>query len=79
MNTTSEVPGSSRPPSYVLLVFSQALAFFIIVGNSLLLCYFEDIYLGHVNESCVQNLDINSMACSRDHGRTLANANIDNA
>ena len=79
MNTTSEVPGSSRSPSYVLLVFSQALAFFIIVGNSLLLRYFEDIYLRHVNESCVQNLDINSMVCSRDHGRTLANANIDNA
>ena len=155
MNTTSEVSDSSRSPSYVLLVFSQALAFLIIVGNSLvittyrrnaflhtrtnifivslvvsdllvgavsvpiwtyltfvnfqnipihlleisfcfdifsglyllfygnyyraLLCYFEDIYLRHVNESCVQNLDINSMACSRDHGRTLANANIDNA
>ena len=37
MNTTSEVPGSSRPPSYVLLVFSQALAFLIIVGNSLVI------------------------------------------
>ena len=37
MNTTSEVPGSSRSPSYVLLVFSQALAFLIIVGNSLVI------------------------------------------
>ena len=37
MNTTSEVPGSLRPPSYVLLVFSQALAFLIIVGNSLVI------------------------------------------
>ena len=37
MNTTSEVPGSSHPPSYVLLVFSQALAFLIIVGNSLVI------------------------------------------
>ena len=37
MNTTSEVPGSSRSPSYVLLVFFQALAFLIIVGNSLVI------------------------------------------
>ena len=37
MNTTSEVPGSSRSPSYVLLVFSQVLDFFIIVGNSLVI------------------------------------------
>ena len=37
MNTTSEVPGSSRSPSYVLPVFSQALAFLIIVGNSLVI------------------------------------------
>ena len=37
MNTTSEVPGSSRSPSYVLLAFSQALAFPIIVGNSIAL------------------------------------------
>ncbi|XP_022800243.1 dopamine D2-like receptor [Stylophora pistillata] len=37
MNTTSEVPGSAHSPSYVLLVFSQALAVLIIAGNSLVI------------------------------------------
>ena len=37
MNTTSEVPGSPRSSSYALLAFSQALAFPIIVGNSIAL------------------------------------------
>ena len=37
MNATSEVSGLSRSPSCVLMVFSQVLAFFIIVGNSLVI------------------------------------------
>ena len=37
MNATSEVSGLSRSPSCVLIVFSQVLAFFIIVGNSLVI------------------------------------------
>ena len=37
MNATSEVSGLSRSPSCVLMVFSQVLAFFMIVGNSLVI------------------------------------------
>ena len=37
MNATSEVSGLSRSPSCVLMVFSQVLAFFIIVDNSLVI------------------------------------------
>ena len=48
MNTTSEVSDSSRSPSYVLPVFSQALAFFIIVGNSLVITTYKRNAFLHV-------------------------------